>query len=362
MESSFKEPTLEIVELVDSGRPQDEIRGYLVSKSNIHLYKRYVDKGILEYNKEDLDTMNHDIKQRLEKFEQQKEENTENEPMTLEIDRKLCEFYAQTFDTANFEKLAADLVSRDNSIPLKMCILMCKIRISIILEDRPALVRNVEEAKYVFDGCSDWESKNRFKVYCGLFHLIKAEFDKASEFFTDSLASFNAEELLSFDKLILYLVFTSLLSFERSRLKKEIIDNPEVRKCRNYLELPECLFNCEYPRLFRSLLDFITYCEGDCFLRPFKEHFCKELKIKGYYQLLLCYQSVHLDKMAQFFNVEKSHVEEDLRNFIVEKKLNCVIDRVDGVVRMRVGGKSEDLMYLLNTGENMLRDIKKSIK
>lgn len=361
MESPFREPTLEIIELVDSRRGQDEIRQFLAQKSNLFLYRKYIEKGILDYNKHDLDVMAHDIKEKIDGFEKEKENNAENEPFLLEIDTKMCEFYAQIFDIENFEKLAEELTTRDNSVAFKMCILMCKIRIAVILEDRISLVRNIEDAKIIFNKCNDWESKNRFKVYCGLFHLIKAEFDKAAEFFIDSLASFNAEELVSFDKLILYLVFTSLLSFERNRLKKEIIDNPEVRKCKTYLELPECLFNCEYSKLFRCLLEFIDHCEGDCFLRPFKEHFCKEMKIKAYYQLLLCYQSLHLDKMAEYFDVEKSHVEEDLRNFIVEKKLNCIIDRIDGVVRMRMGGKSEDLKHVISSGEKLLRDIKKSV-
>ncbi|ELA42864.1 uncharacterized protein VICG_00179 [Vittaforma corneae ATCC 50505] len=361
MESSFREPTLEIVHLVDSGRSSETIRQFLVQRLNINLYKRYMEKGILEYSKQDLDYMNSEISKKIKEFEQEKSENAENEPYIIEMDKKVCEFYAQIFDVKSFEVLAKELLEQDNSASLKMNILMCKIRMAIILEDTRSLERYIEDANYAFESSSDWECKNRFKVYFGLFHLLRAEFDRAAECFCSSLASFGAYELLSFEKLILYLAFSSLISFERNKLKRDVIDNPEVRKCKEFLELPECLFNCEYSLLFRKLLKFIEYCENDCFLRPFKEYFCKEMKVKGYCQLLLCYQSLHLDKMAQYFDVESEHVEEDLRNFIVEGKLKCIIDRIDGVVRMRMGGKGEDLRHLIKTGEKVLRDIKKSI-
>lgn len=361
MEPSFREPTLEIVQLVDSGKPPEAIREFLVKRLNVNLYKRYMDKGILKYSKQDLDYMNSEIAKKLREFEQEKDANAESESYIIETNKKVCEFYAQTFDVKRFEELTGELLEKDNSASLKMNILMCRIRMAIILEDIRSLEKHIEDADFVFESSSDWECKNRFKVYFGLFYLLRAEFDKAATYFCDSLTSFSAYELLSFEKLILYLVFSSLISFERNRLKKDVIDNPEVRKCRALLELPECLFGCEYSKLFRKLLAFIEHCESDCFLRPFKEYFCKEMKIKGYYQLLLCYQSLHLDKMAQYFNVEAEHIEEDLRNFIVEGKLKCTIDRVDGVVRMRMNGKDEDLQCLVRTGEKVLRDIKKSI-
>lgn len=361
MDFCFKQPKLQIIDLINSNVSKEEVREFLVSNLHLNLYKRYIDKNVLEYNKEDLDLINNEISKKFDEFEKEKEENVDNEPILLEISKKKCEFYAQIFDIENFEKLANEIIEKDNSSTLQLNILMCKIRIALILENRASLIQNIEQAKFVFENSSDWECKNKLKAYFGLFYLIKAEFEKAAEYFCDSIASFNAHELFSFEKLSLYFVFSSLISFDRNKLKKYVINNSEVRKSKEFIELPECLFNCEYSQLFRKLIKFIDYCENDCFLSPFKEHFCKEMKIKGYYQLLLCYQSLHLDKMAQYFNVETDHIEEDLRNFIVEKKLNCTIDRIDGVVRMGMNGKAEDLETLMKTGEKVLRDIKKSI-
>lgn len=361
MEIDFREPNLHLHALIHSRDNQEELREYLLSKLNLNIYRKCIDASILAYSKQDLDHMNLEIKKKLDHFQAKKEEDPENEASTSEVNKQLCEFYAQIFDMENFEALSAKLVEKDCSPSLRMDILMCKIRMSIILQNRASLIINVEDAQTIFESSCDWDRKNRFKVYLGLFYLIKAEFSSAATQFSECLASFDAKELLSFEKVILYLVFCSLLAFSRNDLKQKIIDNSEVRKCREFLSLPECLYNCQYSDFFRRLLEFIELAENDLFLSQFREHFCKEMKVKGYHQLLLSYQSLHLTKMAQVFNAEMDHVEEDLRNFINERKLPCIIDRVDGVVRMREIKKDDDLRASLRTGEKLLRSIKKRI-
>lgn len=361
MESEFKEPTLEIIRLVNSQTPREQVAEYLVKRLNYNLYKKYIDDGILEYNKEHLNFMNTEISKKLREFQIEKELDPENEPYVFGIDKRRCEFYGKILDVENFESLSKEILKKDSSNSTQLDILMCKIRIAIILKDRASMVKNVELAKFVFENSSDWDRKNRFRVYLGLIHLIKAEFEEAAKYFKDSLASFDAAELISFDLAVFYLVFSSLIAFDRNELKKNVIDNPEVRKCREFLFFAESLFNCEYHVLFRKLLEFISYCEDDVFLNQFKEHFCKEMKIKGYNQLLSCYQSLHIVKMAECFNVEPDHIEEDLRNFVSEGRINCFIDKIDGIVRMKAEKRIHDLQLLLKTGNKVLRDIKRSV-
>lgn len=361
MEIDFREPSLYLHTLIHSRNSREELREYLLSRLNLNIYKKCIDAGILDYSKQDLDHMNLEIQRRLDHFEAKKKEDLENEAFIFEVSKQLCEFYAQIFDMENFEALSAKLVEKDCSPSLKMDILMCKIRMSIILQNRTSLIINVEDAQAIFESSCDWDRKNRFKVYLGLFYLIKAEFFNAAAQFSECLASFDAKELLPFEKVILYLVFCSLLAFSRNELKSKIIDNSEVRKCKEFLLLPECLYNCQYSDFFRRLLEFIELTDDDLFLSQFREHFCKEMKIRGYRQLLLSYQSLHLIKMAQVFNVESGHIEEDLRNFINERKLPCIIDRVDGVVRMKEAKNDDELRASLKAGEEILRNIKKSI-
>lgn len=361
MELEFKEPTLELYALLKSPKNTEQLRKHLLSTLNINIYKLSIENGLLENNQQDLEFMELQIKKTLESFEKEKEQDLDNESFIVGVDKKICEFYAQICDNEKFTTLSKELTDKDPLISLKLDILMCKIRTAIILEKRNHLVRFIEDAKFIFESSSDWDRKNRFKVYLGVFHLIKAEFSEAALQFSEALSSFDATELISFENLILYMVFTSLISFNRNDLKVKLIENCEVRKCKEYVDLPISFFECHYSEMLRKLVKFIEYCENDLFLEPFKEYFCKEMKVKMYYQLLMSYQSLHLTKMAQFFNVEAGHIEEDLRYFITEGKISCVIDRIDGVVRMKNFKKEDDLQSFFSLGAEVLRVIKKSI-
>ena len=245
----------------------------------------------------------------------------------------------------NFENLSKKLIEKESSPSFKMDILMCKIRIAIITENRAMLILNVEKAQGILKVPAIGIEKNKLKVYLGLFYIMKAEFS----------------ELLCFEDLILYLVFSSLLTFFRSELKEKIINNVEVRKCSKFMLLPEPFYECKYKNFLNELLVFIEIVENDLFLIQFKEHFCKMMKIRVYNQLLLSYQSLHLVKMAQVFEVGIDSMEENLRNFINEGKLNCAIDRIDKVVRIKEAQEDHYLIESFISGEKILRNIKKFI-
>lgn len=361
MEIDFKEPNLYLYKLLNSKGHENELREYLKEKININIYTKAIEKGILEYNKDDLDIMKKLIEEKLKEFEEKKREDEDNEAFVFGIDKQICAFYAQIFDLDNFEACVKKLMDKDCSSSLKMDILMCKIRISIITENRTALISSFDEAENIFDTSCDWDQKNRFKIYLGLFSLMKADFEEAANQFSECLASFDTSELLSFDDLILYLVFSALLSFNRCDLKKMIIDNSEVRKCGNILSLAEALYDCRYQTILSELLKFVELTGNNLFLSHYQDHFCKSMKIKIYAQLLLSYQSLHLEKMAQIFDVTPNSIEEDLRNFINEGRLNCVIDRIDRVVKVREAREDDHLFQSLQKGEKLLRNIKKSI-
>lgn len=368
MEANFKEPSLKLHRLLTGIKfelaetAKEKLRQYLVTKSNLFIYKYCIENEILSYNSGDLEQINETIKSALEKLENEKKRDLENEASLFEIDKRICEFYAQIMDEENFEKLSKDLIERDPSSSLKMDVYMCKIRMAIIKENRNGLVTNIELANHIAETSSDWDRKNRFKVYSGLFYLIKAEFRQAADQFHGCLASFEASELLEFDTVIFYLVFCSLLAYSRTELNAKILKNSEVNKCKQYLPLVDCLYQCKYDEYFRRIINFIDLMDKDYFLLPFREHFCKEMKIKGYNQLLISYQSFHLQRMAEIYKVDRDYIEEDLRNFINEGRLNCLIDKIDDVIRANNTDGSRGYRDELNKGEEILRNIKKYLK
>lgn len=364
MEIDFREPRLTLRFLIHAAATADAtepLRAYLVEKCNARVYKEMIEKQILPYSKEDLKAIAEKREERLHHFEEEKEQDLENESHVSEVNKKICEFYAQMMELEDFNKVAKEIMLSDPSLSLKMDIYLCKIRIAIIQNDRAVLVESIGLATEVFDSTCDWDRKNRFKVYLGLYSLLKADFRTAATLFSEALASFDAPELLGFDQMILYLVFSALLGFSRNEIKEKILENSEARKREECMRLPECYHSSEYGSFFQSILAFIDLFADDVFIGPFKEHFCREMKIKGYSQLLCSYRSVCLDKMAEVFKVEEEHLEEDLRNFINDGRLPCVIDKVDGIVEIVDVKNIDQLKSAAIKGDAVLRNIKKMI-
>lgn len=364
METDFKEPTLKLHRLIHSAYTLNEIeplRKHLVESNNAVLYKRLIESKLLQNSPEDLKKIQKSSEEKISEMIALKEKDPENESHINEVNKKICEFYAQTCDLENLKSLSTELMKTDSSMSLKMDIYMCFIRIAIIMGDRNMLFTNIEKANDIFDSTCDWDRKNRFKVYLGLYNLMKTNFKHAVEYFAESLASFEAKELLSFDEVVFYLIFSSLLSCSRPEIKTFILENSEVQKSSVSLKLVESFYNCKYERIFKDLITFIEIFENDAFIGPFREHFCKEMKLKSYNQLLKSYRSLHIDRMASVFGVTQENLEEDLANFINEGKLHCVIDRISGIVRVTETEGTSDTEYLAKRGDVILKNIKKAI-
>ncbi|EOB15483.1 26S proteasome regulatory subunit rpn7 [Nosema bombycis CQ1] len=85
------------------------------------------------------------------------------------------------------------------------------------------------------------------------------------------------------------------------------------------------------------------------------------MKLKAYKQLLDSYQFISIANMAQLFGIEEGFLEEDLSTFIVEGRLNCKIDKINGIVLVEEI-KDNSLQEIINKGENLVRMIKKNVK
>lgn len=364
MDSDFKQPGLSLYVLIHNAHNYGEVKPlteYLITQNNIHIYKKMIEKNILPYNKEDLDHMSTNIEKIISNLESEQNNDLENETHVFNIKKKICEFYAQICDVAKFKVLCREIIEKEPSLSLKMDIYLCFIRLAIITNDKNMLSRNILKATGIFESTCDWDRKNRFKVYFGLYNLMKGDFKKAAELFSESLASFDAKELLPFEKVVFYLVFSGLLGFNRLDIKKHIIDNSEIQKHAQLLKLPECYYDCDYQNYFRILSDFLNFCIKDPFLLVFINHFCKELKIKAYNQLLTSYKSLHLTKMAELFNTNQSYIENDLVDFINDGKMGCMIDKVSGTVHITNSINSSENEICVLSGEKVLKCIKKSV-
>ena len=364
MKIDFQEPSLEVKELIrnsETSGDSEPLREYLVSNSNVFLYRSLGEKHLFNVQRGDIPAMQKKNKQVVKELQDKVESEDGNDTELFKAKLQLAEHYARTMQMKEFDELIAQLLDQEPSLSFKMDVILCRIRFAIILDDYPKLIKYINDGNSVYESTCDWDRKNRFKVYLGLYNLLKVDFKTAADYFKDSLSTHDACELFSIRKSVLYFIFCALLTYNRKEFKQLVLDNSEVRKYPEYTKFANAYYECNYSDFFVCLLEFIEIFQNDCFTGDYKEHFCKEMKLAGYKQLLHSYQSLHLEKMADAFGVRTKHLELDLIQFISDSRLKCAIDRIDGVVRVISNLKEDKMIKIAEKGEVLLRRIKRNI-
>jgi 26S proteasome regulatory subunit N7 len=72
--------------------------------------------------------------------------------------------------------------------------------------------------------------------------------------------------------------------------------------------------------------------KSDRYLHLHYRYYIREMRIIAYSQLLVSYRSLTLASMAEAFGVSTDYIDRELSRFIANKQLNCVIDKVNGIV------------------------------
>lgn len=187
------------------------------------------------------------------------------------------------------------------------------------------------------DIASDWDAKNRLKVFKGVYALSKRDFDTAADLLTDSLPTFAESSLMEYKDVVRYAVIAGTLVFDRPVLFKRIIRSPEVLECVHEIapfdRLLSCLHNCQYADFFKALAEAEQWLKQDWLLSPRTAYLVKEYRVKAYKQLLAAYRSLKLTVIAEAFGVSADFIDAELSRFIAAGRLNCTIDRVAGVVQ-----------------------------
>merc|ERR1712093_945187 len=89
-------------------------------------------------------------------------------------------------------------------------------------------------------------------------------------------------------------------------------------------------------------------------------YYTRELRIKAYAQLLESYRSVTLKSLADAFGVSESFIEGDLARFISAGRLNCSIDKVNGIVETnRPDLKNARYEQTIKQGDILLNSLQK---
>jgi len=100
--------------------------------------------------------------------------------------------------------------------------------------------------------------------------------------------------------------------------------------------------------------------DQDKYLAAHSRYFSREMRIRAYAQLLESYSSVQLQSMADQFGVTVHFLDKELSQLIATGRLNCKIDKVDGIVETnRHDIKSALYQQSLKQGDLLLNRIQK---
>lgn len=157
---------------------------------------------------------------------------------------------------------------------------------------------------------------------------------------------------------------TNVLHLARPRLKKEIIDGPEVLQVT--LNEPElaalgtALYGCEYRAFFEAMLAVVPMLEGDRYLSQHTMYLVRELRVLVYGQYLQAYQSVLLSAMAAAFGVSEAFLDKELSRFIAAGRISAKIDKVGGMAQTnRPDLKNAQYQAVIKKGDTLLNSVQR---
>jgi 26S proteasome regulatory subunit N7 len=274
-------------------------------------------------------------------------------------------FYARIGNKTAALAAADEILAKPKiSTGKKIDAVMDKVRLGLFFRDPEATKENLEKAKKLVEDGGDWDRRNRLKVYEALALITARSLKKASELLLDCIATFTCVELATYNQFIFYAVITNLLYLERTKLKKKLVDGPEVigvlRDLPALGRLLNALYDCDYRAFFHALVEVTPDLVRDRYTAPHVRILVRELRVLVYSQFLESYKSVRLASMAESFGVSVEFLDKELSRFIASGRLSAKIDKVGGVVETsRPDTKNAQYQEVVKEGDLLLNRLSK---
>lgn len=303
---------------------------------------------------------------KLKVHEAETEEETEVDLVASTT--KLAEYYTTVIDRQNAVATYTKALELAQGTGSKIDILLTLARIEFFFNDYPGVSKRLGEVELLIEKGGDWERRNRYKTYRGVYLLATRNFTEAAKLLIDSLATFTSTELCSYEQVSQYAIIAGVLALDRVGLKSKIVDSPEIlsiylsaKELEPLISLTNSLYTCQYNYFLQYLLE--TYDQlllTNKYLLTHANFFMREMRCKAYAQLLESYKSLSLKSMARNFNVSEEFLDEDLCKFIPNGKLNCTIDKVNGIIETnRPDNKNSQYHRLIKQGDSLLTKLQK---
>jgi 26S proteasome regulatory subunit N7 len=209
-------------------------------------------------------------------------------------------------------------LSKQAGLGSKIDLRLSMIRVGFFHADYACISSNIDKAKVLVESGGDWDRRNRLKVYQGVYLLSIRDFKAGGQLLFDTISTFTATELLSYENFIALCIIAGVLTLSRKDLKTKIIESPEVISVLGQLphlkDFTTALYETEYAKFFRALAEVEEYhLIPSRVLEKHARYYTKELRIKAYAQLLESYRSVTLQSLADAFGVGEAFLEAQVK-------------------------------------------------
>merc|ERR1719409_189736 len=139
----------------------------------------------------------------------------ENESEIREAYLARADFLMRTGEKEKALEAYDETVTKTVALGPKLDIMLSQLRIGFFFDDAPLLKAKIAKAKAMLEEGGDWERRNRLKVYEAVFLLQIRDFKASAALLLDSVATFTATELLSYNTFIFYTVVASMVALPR---------------------------------------------------------------------------------------------------------------------------------------------------
>ncbi|KAK4229356.1 26S proteasome subunit RPN7-domain-containing protein [Podospora fimiseda] len=361
-----------------------------------------------------------DNEKELQEFQKEEDEAVENAgEFEIQAARgKRADFWARVGDKEKAIAAYEDVFEKTGVLGTKIDIVLAIIRMGLFYGDKQLVKKQVTRAKALVEGGGDWDRRNRLKAYEGLYLLTVRSYNLGAPLLLDSLSTFTSYELCTYSNLVVYAVLAGSVSLKRVDFKSKVVDAPETKAILgdgedkllalsgaisagpgvdadmqgapstkaavnlttlgSSTEQPEAemsvdfaalaqlvssLYNGRYKLFFQALAlveeQFLTQ---DRYLHEHKNWFVREMRLRGYQQLLQSYRVVGLDSMANDFGVTVDFLDRDLAKFIAAGRIPCTIDRVNGkgvIETNRPDDKNKQYQDVVRQGDQLITKLQK---
>ncbi|EGD96820.1 proteasome regulatory particle [Trichophyton tonsurans CBS 112818] len=126
-------------------------------------------------------------------------------------------------------------------------------------------------------------------------------------------------------------------------------------------KLVSSLYMGQYRSFFSALAAVEdNFLSQDRYLFEHRAWFVREMRLRGYQQLLQSYRVVGLASMAGDFGVTIDFLDRDLAKFIAGDRISCTIDRVNGIIETnRPDDKNKQYADVVKQGDALITKLQK---